>query len=105
MNSSSWQAVKYYGHWVKMCKDFAPNFGDKRTGFCIMTVHRLTLSFHQGVFDQKQRDCRPAATSLFSGSLIEGKTEWPPFWHKWGDQSRITSATELPHRSRLPGCI
>jgi hypothetical protein len=28
-----------------MCEDFAPNFGDKRAGFCITTMHRLTLSF------------------------------------------------------------
>jgi hypothetical protein len=25
-----------------MCEDFAQNFGDKRTGCCIITTHRLT---------------------------------------------------------------
>jgi hypothetical protein len=33
-----------------MCKDFAPNFGNKRTGCCITTTHRLTLSFSPGNF-------------------------------------------------------
>jgi hypothetical protein len=28
-----------------MCEDFAPNFGDKRTGCCIMKTHRLTFPF------------------------------------------------------------
>jgi hypothetical protein len=26
-------------------------------------------------------------------------------WRKWGDQGRITSGAEHPHRTRLPGCI
>jgi hypothetical protein len=25
-----------------MCEDFAPNFGDKRTGCCITTTHRFS---------------------------------------------------------------
>jgi hypothetical protein len=33
------------GDCVKMWEDFAPNFGDKITGCCIMTWHRLKLSF------------------------------------------------------------
>jgi hypothetical protein len=33
-----------------MCEDFAQNFGDKRTGCCIMTTHRLTLPFLKGNF-------------------------------------------------------
>jgi hypothetical protein len=28
-----------------MCEDFAPNFGDKRTGCCITTTYHLTLPF------------------------------------------------------------
>jgi hypothetical protein len=32
---------------LKMCEDFAPNFGDKRTGCCI-TTHDLTLPFSPG---------------------------------------------------------
>jgi hypothetical protein len=35
---------------VKMCEDFAPNFGEKRTYRCIMTMHRLTLLFSPGNF-------------------------------------------------------
>jgi hypothetical protein len=48
--NSSWQAkqsmhttVTFYSDCVKMCEDFALNFGDKRTGCCIMTMHCLTL--------------------------------------------------------------
>jgi hypothetical protein len=36
-----------YGDWMKMYENFAPNFGDKRTGCCI-TTHRLTLPFSSG---------------------------------------------------------
>jgi hypothetical protein len=39
-----------------MCEDFAPNFGDKRSGCCI-TTHRLTFPFPPVNFDQKQHDC------------------------------------------------
>jgi hypothetical protein len=55
---------------MKMCKDFAPNFGDKRTGCCI-TTHCLTLPFSPGnFFYQKQHDCRPPPTLLtLLGSL------------------------------------
>jgi hypothetical protein len=31
-------------------EDFSPIFGNKRTGFCIMTTHRLTLPFSPGHF-------------------------------------------------------
>jgi hypothetical protein len=54
----SWQAkqsilhitVMFYGDCVKMCEDFASTFGDKRTGCCITTTHRLTLPFSPGNF-------------------------------------------------------
>jgi hypothetical protein len=54
--NSPWQAkqllphttVKFYGDCVKMCKDFAANFADKRTGCCITTTHRLTLAIAGG---------------------------------------------------------
>jgi hypothetical protein len=42
--------VTFYGNCVKMCEDFAPNFGNKRTGCCITTTHRLTLPFSPGNF-------------------------------------------------------
>jgi hypothetical protein len=38
----------------------------KRTDCCIMIKHHLTLPFHQGIFDQKQRDCHPQSTLLTS---------------------------------------
>jgi hypothetical protein len=50
--------LTFYGDFVKMCEDFAPNFGDKRTGCCITTTHILTL-FSPGNFYRKQNDCRP----------------------------------------------
>jgi hypothetical protein len=52
-NNSFWQAkqsvlrmtVMFYGNCMKMCEDLTPNFGDKRTGYCIMTTRPLTLPF------------------------------------------------------------
>jgi hypothetical protein len=35
---------------VKMCEDFTPNFGNKRTGCCITSTHHLTLPFSPGNF-------------------------------------------------------
>jgi hypothetical protein len=37
--------VTFYSDCVKICEDFAQNFGDKTTGCCIMTTHHLTLFF------------------------------------------------------------
>jgi hypothetical protein len=45
--------VTFYGECVKMCKDIAPNFGNKRTGHCITTTYCLALPFHQEISDQK----------------------------------------------------
>jgi hypothetical protein len=45
-----------------MCEDFASIFGDKRTGCCTTTTHRLTLPFSSGNF-------RPKTTRL--SSLIQ----------------------------------
>jgi hypothetical protein len=42
--------VTFYGECVKMREDFASNFGDKRTGCCITTTHRLTIPFSPGNF-------------------------------------------------------
>jgi hypothetical protein len=49
----TWQAkqtiphitVTFYGDCARMCEDFAMNFGEKGTGCCIMTTHRLTLPY------------------------------------------------------------
>jgi hypothetical protein len=56
--NSSWQAkqsimhttVIFNGDCVKMCHDFTPKFGDKRTGCYITTMHHLTLPFTAGNF-------------------------------------------------------
>jgi hypothetical protein len=40
--------MEFYGDYVKMCKDFAPNSGDKKTGCCIRSTHCLTFPFSQG---------------------------------------------------------
>jgi hypothetical protein len=57
-------AVTLYGNCVPMCEDFIPTSGDKRTGYSIMTVHHLTLPFHQGICHQMQHDCHPPPTVL-----------------------------------------
>jgi hypothetical protein len=62
--NSSWQAkqliphttVMFYVECLKMCKGFSPDFGDKRTGCYITTMHRLTLPFLPANFSQKQHD-------------------------------------------------
>jgi hypothetical protein len=47
VKQSTWHTtVAFYGDCVKMCEDFAQNFGDERTGCCITITHRITLSFH-----------------------------------------------------------
>jgi hypothetical protein len=56
---------------VKKCEDFAPNFGDKRTGHCNTATHRLTLPFLPENYCQKQHDCRPPPTLLFLNTLTE----------------------------------
>jgi hypothetical protein len=57
IKNSSWQAkqsiphtaVTLYDDCVKMCEDFAPNFGRQRTG-CRIRTHHLTLRFSPGNF-------------------------------------------------------
>jgi hypothetical protein len=63
-----------------MCEDIAPHFGDKRMGCCIMTMHHLTLLFPPGNFLPKTINMIAIPHPLyFSVSLIEDKTERPPF--------------------------
>jgi hypothetical protein len=57
-----------------MCEDFAPNFGDKRTGCCVTTTHRLTLPFSPGNFLPKQRVPHPPYFFLFSRLKIKLKS-------------------------------
>jgi hypothetical protein len=42
--------VTFNGNCKKVLENFALNFGDKRTGSCIMTTHQLTLHFSLGNF-------------------------------------------------------
>jgi hypothetical protein len=71
--------VTFYSNGMKMFEDFTKNFGDKRTGCCITTAHRLILPSRQEIFDQKQHECRPPTIVLYSLSSIEDKTERQPF--------------------------
>jgi hypothetical protein len=43
--SSPHITMTFYGDCVKMCENFARNFGDKRIGCSITITHRLTLTF------------------------------------------------------------
>jgi hypothetical protein len=40
----------FYGDSVKACEDFAPNFGDKRSGCFITITYHLTLPSSSGTF-------------------------------------------------------
>jgi hypothetical protein len=71
--------VTFYGDCIKMCEDFTPNFGNKRTGCCIMTKLRHTLPFPQGNFFTKNNKNIILYPPYFFVSLIEDKTERPPF--------------------------
>jgi hypothetical protein len=53
-------------------------FGDKRTGCCVTTTHRLTLPFPLVNFFTKS-NMTAAPTPLFSVPPIEDETERPPF--------------------------
>jgi hypothetical protein len=59
-----------------MCEDLASKFGDKITGYCITTMHRLTLLFSPGNFFIKNNmTVVPTHTdfSLFPGLKIKLK--------------------------------
>jgi hypothetical protein len=63
--------VAFYGGCVKICEGFAPNFGDKRTGCCIMTTQRLTLPFSPEKFVPK--------ITLLLSSIHPILLTWPPY--------------------------
>jgi hypothetical protein len=66
----------FYGDYVIIsiiCEDFFPNFGVKRTGCCIMTMHHLTLSFSQGISEQKHDYCPPP--TLDTVEVIEAELQ------------------------------
>jgi hypothetical protein len=49
-----------FGDCVKMCKDFTPDYGDKITGCCVTTAHRLTIPLlPENFFYQKQMTVVP----------------------------------------------
>jgi hypothetical protein len=81
----SWQAkqsimhtVMFYGGCAKICEDFAPNFGNKRSGCPITTTHCFILPFFRREFLTKSNVSVIPHSSYFSDSLIENKTERPP---------------------------
>jgi hypothetical protein len=72
-----------------MCKDFALNFGGKR----MAVASQQHFPFHQGIFDQKQHDCRPPPTLLPSVSRIEIKLK--------GDHFDITEVVKAESQAVL----
>jgi hypothetical protein len=69
----------FYANCVKMCEDLALNFGDKELAVasCQRTISHII--FCQGIFYQKQHDCHPLPTLLFTISPIEDESERLPF--------------------------
>jgi hypothetical protein len=90
---------------VKMCEEFVPNFGNKRTVCCITTTHRFTHPLFIREFLAKSNMTMVLHPPYFSVSQTEDETERLPFWHNCGDQGRIAGCTEHPHRTRLLGFI
>jgi hypothetical protein len=71
-----------YSNCVKLCEDFAPNFGDKITDYCITKTHHLTLPLSPGNFFTKNNmtvvphkpyspDLAPCDFSLFLAILTQ----------------------------------
>jgi hypothetical protein len=56
--------VTFYGDCMKMCKDFALNFGNERTGGCFTMNSHIHILFHQGFFLPNQHDCQSPLTLL-----------------------------------------
>jgi hypothetical protein len=90
--------LTFYGDCVKMCEEFTPKFGDKRTGCCITTTYRLILPFSPGKFSPEKNMTSSPLILLawlgpcdFSVSTIEDTTERQPFWHNWGNRGRTPS--------------
>jgi hypothetical protein len=74
-NSILCTVVTLHGNSVKMCEHFPLNFGDIRTGHCIMTPYHITLSFLPGnCFAKKDMNHLPLAL-FFSVSPVEDTIE------------------------------
>jgi hypothetical protein len=99
--------VTFYGHCMKMCEHFTPNYDGERTGCCLTTAHRLTLHFFLpgNFWPRTTRLSPPTPALIFFITPIEDKIEKSPFWYNWGDQGRITGGVEHPLRTRFPGCV
>jgi hypothetical protein len=69
--------VTFYDDCMKMCKDFGPNFGDKRTGCSFTTKYPLTVLFSRNNNVILVKNYQPPPT--LSVSTIEDKAEMPPF--------------------------
>jgi hypothetical protein len=67
--------------YVKMCKDVALNFDNKRTGCCIMATYCLTLPFFTRERMTKNNMTIILVPCKFSVSPIQDKIERPQFWH------------------------
>jgi hypothetical protein len=101
---------------VKMCENFALNFGDKRTGFSFLFFIIIIILFsHYGIFFTKKGNNmtvlpHPPYFSLFPRLKIKLKgiiwTQLPLSLQLCqNDRGRITGDHEHPHRTRLPGSI
>jgi hypothetical protein len=60
---------------MKICVDFAPNFGDMMNWLLHHDNTPSHASFSPENFRQKQHDSRPQPTTLFSVSPVEGEME------------------------------
>jgi hypothetical protein len=52
----------FYGDCVKMCEDSTPKLGAKEVAVASRQRTVSHFFFHQGIFYQKQHDCRPPPT-------------------------------------------
>jgi hypothetical protein len=98
--------VTFYGDCCENVRRLRPDLWRQKNWL----LHHDNASSHisfftRDFFYQKQHDCRPPRTLIFSASQIEDKTKRPPFWHNWDDRGRIAGDAEHPHRTQFPGCI
>jgi hypothetical protein len=65
--------VMIYGDCMKMCEDFVPNYGNKRTGCCIPTTLSHTSFFTREIFTKSNMTLvpHPPYFSLFTWSKIK----------------------------------
>jgi hypothetical protein len=51
--------VTFYGDYLEVCEDFAPNFGDRTTGCCIMTTQSHASFFPREFFTKNNMTVVP----------------------------------------------